>query len=698
MSTQDYAAFLASKAPRVQAAGITIDEADIHPILFEFQRALVRWSVGKGRAALWADTGLGKTFCQCEWARLLGVPTLIVAPLSVARQTVAEAAKLGIDVRYARKQADVSSMITITNYEMVEHFDAAFFQAVVLDESSILKGLDGKTRARLTEMFAGTTYRLCCTATPAPNDITELANHAEFLGIMRRTEMLAAFFVHDDEGWRLKGHAEQPFYRWLSTWAMAVRRPSDLGYSDSGYILPPLTIEPVWVGADVQVEGQLFFTSLKGVTDRARVRKATAADRVAAAVQLVAAHPDEPWIVWCGLNQESTALAAAIPGAVEVTGSEAPEAKAEKLQAFQDGAYKGLVTKARVAGYGMNMQHCARMVFVGLGDSWEQYYQCIRRCYRFGQTRPVHVSIVLSEVEDTIYQNVMNQAQGQDWALYHGDSVEVLQGLRDNTIDLTCSSPPFQSLFTYNASDRDVGNCRSVDEFWAHFGFILDQLYRVTRSGRLCCLHVAQVPAMLERDGYIGIKDFRGQTILACEQRGWIFHREVCVDKDPQAQAIRTHSKALLFVQLRKDSTWSGPALADYILVMRKPGANPVPVHPDIDNNTWIQWARPVWYGISESDTLQYQTARDAKDERHIAPLQLGTIERCVRLWTNPGETVLDPFAGIASTPYTAVRHGRRGVGIELKDTYFAAGVKNMHQAEANKERRGLFDTVEAAG
>src|SRR5579885_1359189 len=240
----DYERFLASKRLVAPSGGQEIDAGAIHPSLFPFQRALVRWAVRKGRAALFADTGLGKSFMQLEWARLIGTRTLIVAPLGVARQTVSEAARLGIDLVYARAQADAGDGLTITNYEMVEHFDAAAFGAVVLDESSILKSLDGKTKARLIEMFAETPYRLCCTATPAPNDITEIANHAEFLGIMRRVDMLASFFVHDDAGWRLKGHAERAFYRWLASWAMAVRKPSDLGpqYSDDGYDLPPLTM------------------------------------------------------------------------------------------------------------------------------------------------------------------------------------------------------------------------------------------------------------------------------------------------------------------------------------------------------------------------------------------------------------------------------------------------------------------------
>jgi len=288
--------------------------------------------------------------------------------------------------------------------------------------------------------------------------------------------------------------------------------------------------------------------------------------------------------------------------------------------------------------------------------------------------------------------------EGKDWTLINGDCVEALAEVAENQVDLSVYSPPFMSLYTYTASDRDLGNCRNADEFFAHFGFVIRGLLRATKPGRLTCCHVAQVPAMLERDGYIGLKDFRGMTIAAYQQAGWIYHGEVCIDKDPQAQAIRTKSKGLLFVQMRKDSSWSRQALADYILIFRKPGENLVPVQPDITNDDWIEWARPIWYGIRESDTLQVAEGRDADDERHICPLQLGTIERCIRLWSNPGELVLSPFAGIGSEGYEAVRLGRRFLGMELKPSYAALAVRNLRLAEAQKTQRELFaDTTEAA-
>jgi hypothetical protein len=323
----DYQTFLETKALLVPSVGLQIVDDEIHESLFPFQRALVIWAVGKGRAALFADTGLGKTRMQLEWARLIGERTLILAPLAVAQQTIREAKQLGMTVTYAKTQADASDGITITNYERLANFDASAFGAVVLDESSILKSYDGKTRTALIDAFRNTPYRLCCTATPAPNDIAELANHAEFLGILTRVEMLATFFVHDDDGWRLKGHAKQPFYRWLASWGMSVKQPSDLGFANDGYILPALSIKPRFLPVDYTPPGQLFFTSLNGITDRGKVRKSTVAERVAAAVDLVMAEPDEPWLLWTGLNDEARQLTAAIADAVNVEGSQHRKSK-----------------------------------------------------------------------------------------------------------------------------------------------------------------------------------------------------------------------------------------------------------------------------------------------------------------------------------------------------------------------------------
>ena len=400
-----YDDFLASKRRSVHDIGPSADASDVRPLLHDWQAEIVTWAVRKGRAAVFADCGLGKTFIQLEWARMVGRRTLILAPLSVARQTVREATKIDLAVQYVRHGSDVTGDgIWITNYEMADGFDPAQFDAVVLDESSILKNVEGKTRQRLTTAFASVPYRLACTATPAPNDVAELCNHAEFLGVMSRSEMLAAFFVHDEIGWRLKGHAAAPMYRWMSSWAVALRRPSDVGYSDDGYDLPELRIIPQVVAVDIEAEGQLFPTELGGIGGRSKVRRATLDARCELAATLAAG--DGQWIVWCGLNDEADEIASVVDGAVNVEGAWSPDDKARALEDFQDGRIRVLVTKPSIAGFGMNFQRAHQMIFVGLSDSYEAYYQAIRRCWRFGQQHPVDVHVVVSDLERQIVDNV----------------------------------------------------------------------------------------------------------------------------------------------------------------------------------------------------------------------------------------------------------------------------------------------------
>ena len=405
----DYAEFLSRKHARAEKPGRIIAPSDVHPMLHPWQADLVAWAVGASRAAIWADTGLGKTVMQLEWARLSGDRPLVIAPLAVCQQTVREAAKLGIPAYYVAHGDDVDHRhgdIAVTNYERLQSFTPGQFDAVVLDESSILKQSDGKTRTMLIEWARDVPHRLACSATPAPNDPEELTNQAEWLGRMSRTHMLAAYFIHDTDGWRLKGHARAPMVEWMSGWAVALRKPSDMGGDDAGYDLPGLEIVPHLIPVHVEQEGALFATELGGVQGRAQIRKQSLPDRVARAAELVAAEPGESWLLWCGLNDEADALASQIPGAVNVHGSLDPDEKARLLLGFADGDYRVLITKPSIASQGLNYQHCARMAFVGLGDSYEQYYQAIRRCYRYGQTRVVQAHIVLSDLESQIATNV----------------------------------------------------------------------------------------------------------------------------------------------------------------------------------------------------------------------------------------------------------------------------------------------------
>lgn len=421
-----YAEFLASKRKPPPSSGIRVhpDELLCADYLFPFQRQIVAWAVGRGRAAVWADTGLGKTRIEVAWAHQLlatmpNARALILAPLAVARQTIAEAAIMGVPVTYVHDQAEADaapSQIVITNYDRLGRMRADAYAAVALDESSILKAFSGVTKRALVEMFKVTPYRLSASATPAPNDLEELTNHADFLSIMTAQEMRSTFFIADSRGefmkYRLKGHAQGAFYEWLASWAIACRHPRDLGFRQDGYDLPPLSIHDHLIETGWTAEGELFTPRLEGITQRASVRKDTLDARVRAAIDLICSEPGEQWIVWTGRNDESTAMAEgvadALPGATvaEVVGADDADYKAEQLAAFAAGDVQVLVTKPSIAGAGLNFQTCARMVFVGLGDSYEQYYQAIRRCWRFGQGRPVDVHIVVSDAEAVIVQNV----------------------------------------------------------------------------------------------------------------------------------------------------------------------------------------------------------------------------------------------------------------------------------------------------
>ncbi len=743
-----YQQFLMSKRIMVGSAGVEVDAGQIHPMLFPFQRDIVVWAVRKGRAAVFADTGLGKTYIQLEWARLIGEKTLIIAPLSVARQTVRLAKNIGLSVQYVRHAAELDGDgLYITNYEMAHEFDPSMFGAVVLDESGILKSLDGKTRNKLTEMFVDTPYRLCCTATPAPNDYVELGNHAEFLGVCTEAEMRSMFFVNANKEhtifldgkayrrkgsnkngteWRLKHSAEQAFFHWLASWAMSVTKPSDLGYDDDGFILPTLDIRPQFIPVEFVPDGQLFFTHMKGIADRAGMRRRTLGIRLETLQKLLASsQSDEQWVIWCGLDSEQRAVEGLLGGScTSVYGSLSPDEKECRIDLWLSGQAQFLVSKPKCCGFGLNLQCASRMVFFGLNDSWETWYQCIRREYRYGQENPVTVHVIMSDLEIEVYQNVMrkdamatrlrrgliesirdyekeelkmsiqaqaihetDRADDQNWTLLLGDSCERMKEIGDHSIDLSVYSPPFADLFTYTDSQRDLGNSRDWPEFFAHYRYIIREVLRVTKPGRLTCVHTSDIPAMLSKDGYIGIRDFPGAVIRAYEEEGWTFIGRAFVQKNPQAQAIRIKSKALLFVQLRKDAADSRPALIDQVLLFRKPGENAVPVLPvangEMDNETWIEWAHGIWVGIRETDTLQVAPGRGENDEKHICPLQLGTIERCVKLWSNPGETVLSPFAGIGSEGYVSLKFRRRFIGIELKRSYFDTAVENLKKASA---------------
>jgi superfamily II DNA or RNA helicase len=413
---KDYQRFLETKKVTTPATGFQGD-FELNPALFPFQRDIVRWALRRGRACVFAGCGLGKTPVQLEWARITSDRAkgnvIILAPLAVSQQTVREGQKFGVEVHLCRSQADVRPGVNITNYEMLHKFDLESFVGVVADESSILKCYSSKTRKAITEGFKNTRYKLACTATPAPNDFIELGTHSEFVGAMTRTEMMSMFFWHDGklrlavdgQEWRLKRHAEKDFWEWMCSWAVMLNKPSDLGYNANGFDLPKLTIEEHIVKSKVIPEGMLLALPAETLSEQRAAKRATLDERVQVVADLVNAS-DEPWLIWCELNDEGNKLTKAIDGAVQIAGCDSNEDKESRIIGFINGDIKKLVSKPSITGFGMNLQHCANMAFVGLSHSYEAFYQAVRRCWRFGQTRPVNVHVVSSDIEQAILDNV----------------------------------------------------------------------------------------------------------------------------------------------------------------------------------------------------------------------------------------------------------------------------------------------------
>lgn len=766
----DYQAFLQGKQKTITLHGIEIDESEINPKLFKFQRDIVRWALKLGKAALFEECGLGKTAQQLEWARLVakhtGGQVLILAPLAVSDQTVREGVKFDIEVKQVKSQDDVDdASIVITNYERLHLFDTSKFVGVVLDESSILKSFMGKTKRAILEAFESTPYKLACTATPAPNDHLELGNHAAFLDVMRANEMISRWFINDTMeagNYRLKGHAAKDFWRWLTSWAVCISRPGDLGaeYDMPGFDLPPLNIHEYRLNAAkatidrAWAEGRLIPDDSPSSTGMHKVKRESLADRVEQAKQIV--DGIENCIIWCDTDYEADALKLAFPDAIEVRGSQKPEEKEEKLRMFSAGAARMIITKPDIAGFGLNWQHCPNQVFIGVSYSFEKLYQALRRSYRFGQTQQVEAHLIYAETEGNII-SILNQkqelfkemqqemnaamnehglfrdqnrlgltvpdeqiAQGKNWTMYLGDCVEQIKRLPDNSIHHCNHSLPFANLYIYSDSEADMGNSADDEEFFKHYEYLVSELYRVTMPGRLCAVHCKDLPTYMNRDGAAGLSDFPGRIIKAFEAHGWQYHSRVTIWKDPVIEMQRTKNHGLLHKNFAGNSEACRQGMPDYLVVFRKwplEGGEAVKQHRQIGDyigteppqfseiNTgrrteesnysiavWQRYASPVWFDIDQTNVLNYQMAKDSSDEKHICPLQLDVIARCIDLWSNPGETILDPFAGIGSCGYEAIRLGRKFIGIELKESYWKHAQRYLADAERAASQGTLFD------
>lgn len=724
------------------------------PHLHEYQRFAVTFAVARQRAALFLECGLGKTSIALAWVEHVrhGEPAVISAPLAALHEFENERAKFFPDAplrliptaEFAAWLEKPEGVALVTHHAFVQPRDLSACAALVLDESSILKSGDGAIAQNLSRAVRSVPNRLALSATPAPNDPTEYAQHAVFLGYMRSdAEFRARFFVRDGTEWRVKGHAKEALPRWLSRFALWMRDPAAYGMPCAALPVgePALTEIPLSaVEHELAIETDLFGAPAQALTmsQRSKIRNNLYGEeeRAARAVELCRGGAS---IVWAMRNEHADQLEKAIRDAglrvAQIAGVTPDEERVETVRRFQAGELDVLVSKPKVIGHGVNLQRADRMIFAGYDESYEALHQAIRRAHRQGRTGSVEVFVLVAPEERGVIAAL--RAKGERWRedserqeteftralagdleayhqgltmsveaetmdrlpdvrtdhywLQHGDSIERMAEMEEESVDLAVFSPPFASLFTYSSESADMGNCsdQAQEEFNIHFAHFSERLFRVMKPGRVVCLHLAQLIAFRARHGRKGLRDFRGDVVRVMEDAGFHYYGEFVIPKNPQAVAIRTKSERLQFSQFKRDSLESSPALNDYVLEFRKPGKQAVPVQNDVSNEEWIRWASGVWDDIRETDVLSYHCARGEEDEKHICPLQLSVIERCVRLWTNPGEVVFTPFLGIGSEVYTAIRQRRIGWGVELKAEYYRQAVKNAEMAISETYHQG---------
>ena len=726
----EYKEFLNSKRKTFIESGFEINESELNSNLKDFQKYGVKTALFKGKFSFFFDCGLGKTFSQLEWAKQVinrtNKPVLILAPLAIVEQTIREGLKFGIDIyKYNLENMPLENVPTIfiSNYDQLKNIDCSLFSGVVLDESSILKGRDGKLSNLILESFKQTPYKLCCTATPSPNDHMELGQHSEFLGGMSYLEMLAMFFVHDGgetSKWRLRKHAKDAFWKYVSSWSMAIDTPASLGFCADGYNLPEIEYIEHIIKVD-NLSENLFGDVAVSATDLHKDLNRSFDLRLNKAIEIVESL-DKQCIVWGLKNNETDLIAKRLTNAINVQGSDTPEYKAKHLNGFANNEFKTLVTKTSIASFGMNYQQCDTMVFMSYDFKFEAFYQAVRRCYRFGQKNKVIVHILIPEsqtnVRNTILEKekqhferisemakyssetnyktlkskvkIMNkEIKTNNYHLINGDCVQETAKLPDNCADIIIFSPPFAELYVYSDKEEDMGNVSNYKQFEKHFKYLIPELKRTLKSGRMCAIHCMDLPIQKGKEGYIGLRDFSGMLIDWFQNEGFIYHSKVTLWKNPVTEMQRTKALGLLHKTIKKDSIMSRVGIPDYVLFFRNEGENETPItHQDKDQSRldylpvdlWQKYASPVWMDIDYSRTLQYRSGRDGNDEKHICPLQLDTIERILHLYSNEGETVLSPFGGIGSEGCSAIKMNRKSISIELKESYFKINESN-HKA-----------------
>lgn len=730
----EYLEFLEQKKIKHSDSGFDVSDLDLNVNLFDFQRHIVKTALKKGKYAIFADCGLGKTLMQLEWANQVSKhenkPVLILAPLAVSGQTINEGLKFNINVYkydFNATPLHYESNLFITNYEQLDNIDCSVFAGVVLDESSILKNFEGATKNIVIEKFVNTPYKLACTATPSPNDPMELGNHSEFLNVMSRNEVLAMYFVHDGgetAKWRLKGHCEQLFWDWVSSWAVMLAKPSDIGFNAEGYNLPPLNLIEKQVKTNSRDNGKLFNDVAISATNFNQELRLTKIDRLSEVIDIVN-NSKENFIIWIKQNEEGEYLRKLIPESVEVKGSDTPEYKESKLIGFANNEFRVLITKTKIAQFGLNYQNCRNQIFASLDFSFEGLYQAIRRSYRFGQKNDVNIYLISTDTMANVIE-VINKKQRQFEEMqksmtiavnkninsnkktkmqrefkelksdnYHimlGDSVELIKTIPDSSVGFSIFSPPFAELYTYSDELEDMGNSKDYNEFLFAFKFLVKDIYRILQSGRNVAVHCMDLPIQKGKEGFIGLRDFSGIILNAFQECGFVYHSRVTIWKDPVVEMQRTKALGLLHKQVKKDSTMSRVGIPDYLMIFRKDGERDNPVtNTDLPVDLWQKYASPVWMDIDYGNTLNAIEARSERDEKHICPLQLDTIERAIHLYTNKGDTVFTPFMGIGSEVYQSLKMGRKAIGIELKTQYFDVACKNIKSVELQKNQLSLL-------
>lgn len=815
--SQSYEEFLLQKVPEAVKSGLYVKDEEINPILFPHQRDIVRWAVMGGRRAIFASFGLGKTVMQLETLRLVkqahGGKALIVCPLGVRQEFKHDAEMLGISVEYVRTDAEVASCtadICLTNYERVRdgQITPSQFQAVSLDEASVLRGYGTKTYQEFLTLFPSVPYKYVCTATPSPNRYKELIHYAGFLGVMDTGEALTRFFQRDPEkagNLMLYPHKEREFWLWMTTWAVFVTKPSDLGHDDAGYDLPEMEVIYHKILPAKIKEIDLFGIEMSmGLEMSSKEKRVSISDRVTKAVEIVNENPERHFLLWHDLEDERMAITKAIPESKAAYGSQDLDEREALIVDFAEGRLKYLSTKPKIAGSGCNFQrHCRDAIFVGIGYKFNDFIQSIHRIHRFGQTGKVTIHVIYTEAEapilnvllqkwenhkrlvanmtdiikqfglakeaiSTELQRAMGlprqECQGEKFVAVNNDCILETRRMPDNTVDLIHTSIPFGNHYEYSPSYNDFGHNTGNETFFEQMDFLTPELLRILKPGRVAAVHVKDRILFGNVTGYgmPSVDPFHALTIAHYMKHGFIFFGMITIETDVVRENNQTYR--LGWTEQCKDGSKMGVGCPEYLLLFRKlPSDNSkayadVPVSKEKSVYTRGQWqidARGKWNSSGnrfmsseeianadlktisrkfkaymESAVYNYEEHRTlanaldalgklpatfealqvpARDQdrvwsdisrmrvlnseqkrrnlqNHICPLQFDIVDRVINRYSNPGEVVFDPFGGIMTVPYRAVRLGRYGYGCELNPVYWENGLEYLKAAEKDVE------------